>query len=557
MRVQKIAALGLLLITILIALPSAADDSSKKKLIGEIYLGHNQILDAAPPRQLSFRANVGQFEYQPGSDAIAFTSGQISGDTITYSVSLAGTQHGTITKLMSDAINLRQEAQAMGSSEEDIAKMETQIDNPLASTSILRAQNLLTLSGWSADGKYLLISQQQIVSQPAADENSPPQQVSVVTYTCANLSTSPPAQRQIALPITLQPGMDGITSEAWWSPKKTAVLFEQEASLPDAPQASQTGDAKSVADPQIVCTLYTPSTRHLSSFTLPPKVLPLGWIDEAHVMLLSLAKPRHYLSYDIATGQNTEIAKPAHFPEDQSSGTPPSATSPTNPALVLEEQPVTFPDKQQVATMSSQALWVRRTTGLKPASALPITLSLDPGPYEEWAPSGRQVAYLMHGDLFVTDLVVRPAGAYDKLALGLELNCDEQKQVGMNNLKQIGLGLMQYMQDYDEHLPPAGDVKDRVMPYIKNDDMFSVGKSQFVYHGTGQADASIASPSEFVLGTMDTPCAHIVLYGDGHVKAFDRQTGQSGANSGPCSNIPLPKIKRGVQSASALTGASR
>ena len=38
----------------------------------------------------------------------------------------------------------------------------------------------------------------------------------------------------------------------------------------------------------------------------------------------------------------------------------------------------------------------------------------------------------------------------------------------LSNAKQLGLGLMMYAQDYDEHLPPAEKWMTVTQPYIKN-----------------------------------------------------------------------------------------
>jgi prepilin-type N-terminal cleavage/methylation domain-containing protein/prepilin-type processing-associated H-X9-DG protein len=50
-----------------------------------------------------------------------------------------------------------------------------------------------------------------------------------------------------------------------------------------------------------------------------------------------------------------------------------------------------------------------------------------------------------------------------------------RKATCMSNLKQIGLALFQYAQDYDERWPsdPWWDYKKHIMPYIKNDRVFA------------------------------------------------------------------------------------
>ncbi len=554
MRARKILGLGLL--ALLFAVPSAADDPGKAKQYGKIYLGHGQILDTTVPRQLSFQANVSQFEYQPGGDAIAFSGVQLNGDTLTFFASLAGTQHGTITKLVSMTKTLAQESQDEGHhgsiSAEDIVKEEADFKNPQMWSEFAQYQTELKLNGWSADGKYLLIAQMQHTPVPTPDPNEPTADATSIRYTCVDMSTSPPTQREVSLPITLQPGMFWITSESWWSPKKTKILFEQ-AYLPDAKPGTQI---------QRLCTLYDPATRHMTSFVPPPKATTLGWLDESHVLFDCVGdKGMEYFSADAATGQDIEIPKPEKFIQNLiQSVNPPKLVqkiSPTNPSLVLEEQSVTFPDAQQVATMSPQALWVRRVQGPKPFSALPISVGLDPGAGEEWSPSGRQVAYLMHGDLFVTDLILRDPTVFEKLALGLDLTCEEQKQIGVSNLKQIALALLQYALDHNDHYPPAGDVSSYLSPYLTGTSVYGLGSSKFIYHGSGQSADSMEAPASFVLGTLDTPCAHIVAYADGHVKTFDRpENGQSGAALGPCSNFAPSKMKHGTLPAATFQEVS-
>ena len=42
----------------------------------------------------------------------------------------------------------------------------------------------------------------------------------------------------------------------------------------------------------------------------------------------------------------------------------------------------------------------------------------------------------------------------------------------MSNMKQMGIGLMQYTQDYDEMFPPARQWSDALVPYLKNEKLF-------------------------------------------------------------------------------------
>jgi hypothetical protein len=101
-----------------------------------------------------------------------------------------------------------------------------------------------------------------------------------------------------------------------------------------------------------------------------------------------------------------------------------------------------------------------------------------------------------------------------------------------SNLKQYSLGLLMYCQDYDECFPPmkfASQVHPRVMPYIKNDAIFScpvtakpyLPNPAMNYVNVGQ----IKSPATMLMlrdATPHTPDGGQptwnVAYLDGHVK---------------------------------------
>ena len=77
--------------------------------------------------------------------------------------------------------------------------------------------------------------------------------------------------------------------------------------------------------------------------------------------------------------------------------------------------------------------------------------------------------------------------------------------------------------DNDEHYPPSEGVNDAIRPYLKPGTAFQVGSHRFVYQlPSGTSLAKIDAPAETALGTMDLPCARVVLFADGHVKSFPK-----------------------------------
>ena len=97
-----------------------------------------------------------------------------------------------------------------------------------------------------------------------------------------------------------------------------------------------------------------------------------------------------------------------------------------------------------------------------------------------------------------------------------------------DRLKQLGLAVMMYTQDYDEVLPPMKDVKkfrDLLMPYIKNLEMFVHPETSRPYIPNAilheHKFATIPEPASFVLLYEDAPAAdgtRGVVFVDGHTK---------------------------------------
>ena len=75
-------------------------------------------------------------------------------------------------------------------------------------------------------------------------------------------------------------------------------------------------------------------------------------------------------------------------------------------------------------------------------------------------------------DMMVAEFTgdVSPALANDPAYLPAREN--KRRSNCQSNLKQLGLGLMQYTQDYDEKLPPAREWSQVIQPYVKNIQVF-------------------------------------------------------------------------------------
>jgi len=174
----------------------------------------------------------------------------------------------------------------------------------------------------------------------------------------------------------------------------------------------------------------------------------------------------------------------------------------------------------------SHLLWIRRTpldAKRLGVAAAGMTAGKD-DPQAVWSPTGKQIAFRSLGDLYVTDLTpsVGPM-AREKLAVGLVLTPAEEREFAVSNLKQIGLGMIQYAQDFDEHYPPSEGVNEAIYPYLKTQDVFQVGTHPFVYVLPGGTSlASLDDPANTALGKIELADSEVILFADGHVKSFPK-----------------------------------
>lgn len=98
----------------------------------------------------------------------------------------------------------------------------------------------------------------------------------------------------------------------------------------------------------------------------------------------------------------------------------------------------------------------------------------------------------------------------------------------VSNLKQLGLAVTMYEQDYDEKMPPmksAAVTKQALLPYIKSDDVFQRPQTHEPYLPntslSGRSLASFQNPVTMVIYYEATPApdgTRDVVFLDGHVK---------------------------------------
>ncbi len=103
----------------------------------------------------------------------------------------------------------------------------------------------------------------------------------------------------------------------------------------------------------------------------------------------------------------------------------------------------------------------------------------------------------------------------------------DPNQTSVSNLKEIGLALVQYVQDYDENLPPmktVSEVDEAIYPYLKDRKLLEQPKTHELYQvNTSLSHRSLASfnePATMVTYYEASPAddgLRAVLFLDGHV----------------------------------------
>ena len=456
------------LLTLLLCAVTTHADTPPDPVMQRVYLGHGETLTISPAQPLSWKANVGQVAYQPGSLEAAYTGTQTDGDTETQFVRLVGLKRGETWTLLSATgpVNM--------------------VETPFP----------YTLSGWSGDGRYLLTSHDEWIR--LADGTVPSARR---VWDSVDVSVSPFKVRRIPLPD--ENGTDSVPLGEFL-PSPSGKLFAIRWRLPNA-------DAASIFR---VAFLYDPAHDSLRRIALPANTLGLEWLDDTHLSLQVLVKYAYtFLSHDIVTGEETPTTRKAAEPVPVPRAYP-------EMRLSMSITPLAVPGPNPQSRTDGLSLWLN-VVGARPK--LPsrclatFTDHLDPQP--ALAPNQRSALWLEHGDLFLAKFATTNASTREKYDAGEPLSCEEEREIAVDNGKQIGLALFQYMDEHNEQFPSAENFKGGISPYLKNDTLLSVGNIPFSY--ATLPDLSIVhmdDVSRTVLGTFTLPCATVTLYADGHVK---------------------------------------
>lgn len=449
-------ALPLLLLGLLV-LPAAADPRPDI-----LYTTRKEFVRVSPPRPLTLNAHIDKFAYDPLGLEVACAGSETQDGQTTYFVKTLDVRTG-----------------------KELHRLTMTVPQ--------YTDSRLEMMGWTPSGKYLLLEQTQ---PKEADLGG-----STTHLERWDLSADPPK----LLPV----------NEAFPVPQGTSISSISHFASPHGRRVLLVGYYSLEGSTHSAYQVYDAEQDTSRTLTLPQGTeLLLRWTNDSHLLVQS-GQNQERRRMDAVTGQLSPLNTEA---DDD------PAASKQYPDLSLEMERRRQADTQGGGGFDSRILWVRCAPRLKqPLSSVGAGLTMtDEDPQAVWSPGGKQVAFLTHGDLYITDLMPSPPGEHliqEKQALGLPLTCPEERELAMNNLKKIGLGLIMYSQDHDEHYPAAAGVEEAIIPYIKDRTVFSVGAIHWAYHAPKDLSlAAMESPAETVMATTTLPCGQVTLMGDGHVK---------------------------------------
>ncbi|MBL8060242.1 MAG: hypothetical protein JNK63_05955 [Chthonomonas sp.] len=208
------------------------------------------------------------------------------------------------------------------------------------------------------------------------------------------------------------------------------------------------------------------------------------------------SKERSYLRFDLRRGLLVTATREelnAALEREEESSLP----------IQLYRQEATLPDGRKTNTIMLDA----PLSSPEPAKKnRPLHFAVGANSHE-LAPEGDGVLYTLDGLLIYREIATARRELFD------HEDGPMTKEKAMSNAKQVGLSLIMYASDNDDFMP-VSDFKEAVMPYSKNEDIFS----GFIYTYQGGNLADIKDPSNTPLGFIKGPGGTATVYADGSVR---------------------------------------
>jgi hypothetical protein len=217
---------------------------------------------------------------------------------------------------------------------------------------------------------------------------------------------------------------------------------------------------------------------------------------------------------DCATGETRQVFKDSAV--DFAGWTPDSK-------LLIYRQPFKISDLSGKRSRDLNSVWLAVAEDQK-LNHMCIALDADKDCASSFSSDNTKFAYVCQGRVCLAQLGWVPLEIDEKLAAGMPLTENEEKDCLMSAAKQIGVAAMMYADDHDDAFPTDAFM-DEMGPYVPGADVFNrPGTDQMAFQYTPLGKTSdVSNPAETELGSFDVGYQwRVILYADGHVRVVPK-----------------------------------
>jgi len=193
--------------------------------------------------------------------------------------------------------------------------------------------------------------------------------------------------------------------------------------------------------------------------------------------------------------------------------------------MLVYQRPGELWDENHRRSEQTASIWLALPqSGLR--NHMCVVSDADPDVSPSFSADCLRMAYISQGRLRLAELVWRDLTVDEKLAAGIPLTEQEEKDKMLENAKKIAAALAMYNGDWDGRLPFGDTVTDMLSPYLRafraesfQNPFFRPGTEDMIFqYNEFPSLASIQFPATTIIGVLDSGFSwRVIIYADGHV----------------------------------------
>ena len=186
--------------------------------------------------------------------------------------------------------------------------------------------------------------------------------------------------------------------------------------------------------------------------------------------------------------------------------------------LIMYQQGITVPDRSGKRSRELNSIWLAVAEDQR-LNHMCVALDADKNSAYGFSSDGTKFAYVCQGRVCLAQLGWTDPDVFDKMAAGIPLTEDEEKELLVGSAKVIACAAFMYAEDHNGSFP-SDAFMDELGPYVPGAGLFNrpgTDQMAFQYFPFGKM-SDVGNPAETVLGSFDVGYGwQVILYADGHV----------------------------------------